>query len=132
MKYLILCIFFLYGYSSYSQFYFGGDKNSTKKQLIDTNRDIKILSEDSKQISYMLTERNTAGKILFSDDDKLIGQVIIPLSPETLNKWVSSLNKSCAIVSKNEWTNYIDGKSYTIKLAYQDGNYMISAYENKL
>lgn len=131
MKYFYLGILILFGYSTYSQFYFGGNKSSTKKQLIETNKDIKILSDDSKQISYMLTDRNTAGKILFTDDDKLLGQVLIPLSAETLNKWVSNFNKSLAIVSKNEWTMYLDGKSYTIKLAFQDGNYMIAAIENK-
>jgi hypothetical protein len=131
MKYFISGIFLLITHLSYSQFYFGYNKSELKKYILETNKDAKIIAEDKTSISYTLTERNTMGRIFFSEDSTISSQVLLPNDLLTLNKWVSGLNATYAIVSKNEWTCYFEDKTYKIKLAFKDGYYLIVAGEIK-
>ena len=104
---------------SYSQFFVGDTKESTKTAL----RKNKITFTESKvtdttnRISWVV-ENEYQMILVLNTKDMVIRQTLIPEKENGTNEFVRWFNKDFVAISDTEWKNYADGRIYVIKLIY--------------
>jgi hypothetical protein len=127
---LFIAIFCCLNLNAYCQFYFGGTKNETIKKINLDYNDAKLLNENSDSIEYDIPSIDALIKVFFNQKNVANMNVLLPLSQESLNKWVKTFNSTCVPKSDIEWTSYTGGNVINYRLFFKDNSYFFVIFTN--